>query len=138
MLAGGLILFFVSKDRGVGDAGAMMRIGQSPPITIEIADTESARVEGLSGRSALSENAGMLFVFDVADYHTFWMKDMQFPIDIIWIRDGLVVGVSENLMPEGPNPTAIYAPPKPVDSVLEVFAGFVEEHGIRAGDAVTF
>lgn len=54
-------------------------------IRVDIADTVVTRTQGLSGRTSLAETDGMLFVFENADRYGFWMKDMNFAIDIIWI-----------------------------------------------------
>lgn len=56
-------------------------------IAVEIADTPSERRLGLSGRESLKLNTGLLFIFDTPDYHSFWMKDMNFPIDIFWLDE---------------------------------------------------
>src|SRR3989344_8940875 len=61
-----------------------IKIGQKT-IFIEIADTQEKQKKGLSGRDNLPEDSGMLFVFKEEGHHQFWMKDMNFSIDIIWI-----------------------------------------------------
>src|SRR4026208_1251957 len=66
-------------------------------LNIEIAQTQIEREKGLSGRDTLPENSGMLFVFDKPDYYAFWMKDMKFPLDFIWIRDQKVVQITEGV-----------------------------------------
>src|SRR3989344_6562762 len=63
-----------------------LSIGETQLI-VEIADTDVTRENGLSDRLTLPENAGMLFIFNTDDYHHFWMKDMNFPLDLIWIDD---------------------------------------------------
>lgn len=110
-------------------------------VFVEIADTDAKRAMGLSGRGSLTEREGMLFVFEEKDITpAFWMKDMQFAIDIIWINDGVVSGVTKNIPPE-PGRTesqlTIYRPPFPIDYVLEVAAGFSDNNSIKIGDSVT-
>lgn len=56
-------------------------------IAVEIADTTAKRRLGLSGRESLAPGTGLLFVFDEPDYHSFWMKEMNFPIDIFWLDE---------------------------------------------------
>ena len=103
---------------------------------VEIADTPEERTKGLSGRPGLAANRGMLFLFDRPDLYGFWMKDMKFSINIIWIKENRVVGITEELEPDtNPNPK-IYYPPTLVDKVLEVRAGVVRERNIRVGDEV--
>lgn len=113
-----------------------LRIG-TLSIPVEIARTDAERARGLSGRMVLPENEGMLFVFERAGMYQFWMPEMRFPIDILWIENGKVVGITPNISNEfDPKNPMIYSPPSPVRSVLEVNAGFAEKHGIRLEDAV--
>lgn len=100
-------------------------------IVIEIAKTEKDREKGLSGRAQLDVNSGMLFEFDRPDRYAFWMKDMKFDLDFIWIRDNRVVYLSEHIT----NPTTLY-PPIPVEKVLEVNSDFVQQNHIAIGDKI--
>ena len=111
----------------------------STAIRVEIADTEQSRTRGLSGRSSLDPDKGMLFVFPKANYYTFWMPDMNFPLDIIWMdQNKIVVGVSQDLPPlQDKTKPIYYVPPKPSQYVLEVNAGFAKKFGIKEGNAVT-
>lgn len=89
---------------------------------IEIADTPFAREQGLSGRTEISEDYGMLFIFPEKGDYGFWMKDMKVPIDVFWIADdGTIVGIEHELSPDT-YPEAVY-PPLPVRYVLETKAG---------------
>jgi hypothetical protein len=110
---------------------------RSATVKVEIASTPEQRVKGLSGRTSLAENAGLLFLFEKSNSPTFWMKDMRFPIDIIWIRDGAVVDIDANVpAPQpGENPAARTSP-EPVDAVLELPAGAAAEQKIHVGDPV--
>jgi uncharacterized membrane protein (UPF0127 family) len=137
IVIGGLILLIFLSVTRMDARGVALRIGQAPLLMVEIANTETARMQGLSNRPLLSENRGMFFLFNEAGYHTFWMKDMRFSLDIIWMREGMVVGITENALPEGANPVKIYASPTAVDSVLEVAGGFASRYGVVAGDTVT-
>ena len=78
----------------------------------------------------------MLFVFKEEGYYPFWMKDMKFPLDIIWINDSKVIDITYGAQTEGSTPTNIYRPNNPVKYVLEVNAGFALENNIRIGDPV--
>lgn len=101
-------------------------------LEIEIADTDAARAQGLSGRAALAANRGLLFIFDRADYHGFWMKEMNFPIDIIWLDDNWqVIDLTENISPKD-FPTT-YQPRAPARYILEVNAGFIATHRLIIG-----
>ncbi len=110
-------------------------------VSVEVADTESERAQGLSGRERLGDAKGMLFVFDEKDQKpTFWMKDMKFAIDIIWINDDKVSGITKNApAPESDVPLEQlerFPSPTVVDFVLEVDAGFADKHNIEVGDNV--
>lgn len=105
-------------------------------IGVEIADSFEKQRQGLSDREELTQGTGMLFVWDNKQVRTFWMKNMYFPLDIIWITDGQVVNISENLPPEGEVPKNTYSSIFPVDYVLEVNAGFCQRYGIKVGDEV--
>ena len=92
-------------------------------------------MRGLSGRSFLPEGRGMLFVFEKPGRHGFWMKDMKFAIDIIWIDEGFrVKGVSSNISPQSFPRT--FQPPEPIRWALEVTNGWAETHEVKQGDKV--
>lgn len=98
---------------------------------VEIADTREKYIQGLSGRDSLDENKGMLFLFDKPDTYGFWMKDMKFPIDIIWISGDKVIYVLSEVRPDSyPN---LFKPPIPADKVLEINAGLSKKFGIIEG-----
>lgn len=100
---------------------------------VEVAANESARERGLSGRSTLPADAGMWFVLPSADFHGFWMKDMDFAIDLIWISPNREVLKVEHLAPCGGYYCPTYFPPEPAAYVLEVSAGrFAGKPGDRA------
>src|SRR3989338_8913824 len=107
-------------------------------IKAEVADTASEREQGLSGRSSLAADAGMWFVFDQMGRYPFWIIDMNFSIDIIWVDDALrVVEIDRNISPEpGVAPTHLkrYVNQFPARYVLEVPYGTALDHKIKAGD----
>lgn len=108
------------------------------PVTVA---TSSADVEkGLSGRTSLALDEGMLFMFPAPYQYRFWMPDMQFPLDMIWI-DGekKIVDITKNAPPllDKTKPV-FYTPLKPAQYVLEVNAGFSDQHSLTPGDQVTF
>ncbi|MBI5022923.1 MAG: DUF192 domain-containing protein [Candidatus Magasanikbacteria bacterium] len=105
-------------------------------IQVELAKTPKAQTNGLSGRSKLAANQGMLFLFPFAEKRSFWMKDMNFPIDIIWINNGEIVDIAPNLPPAIEANPPVYYPRLPVNAVLEVKAGFSVKNGLKIGDKV--
>jgi uncharacterized membrane protein (UPF0127 family) len=99
-------------------------------VTAQIADTEALRTQGLSGTEPLADHTGMLFVFQTPDLYPFWMKDMKYPIDIIWLDQGQrVVSVKEHATPES-YPES-FKPTSPALYVLEVSDGFVKKYGVK-------
>lgn len=112
---------------------SVIRFPNGDEILVNVARTKKQQTRGLSGRDSLPENEGLLFVHEKVDYQSYWMKEMLFPIDIIWIKNNQIVGFVENAQPQEP-PLTIYTSPVPVDKVLEVNAGFVEENAINVGD----
>ena len=106
-------------------------------IKTELATTFSQQYLGLSNRQTLCADCGMLFVFSDFDEREFVMRDMNFPLDIIFISRGKIINISENLKPEGSNPTYIYKSIAPADMVLEVPGGYAKKQGIKVGDLVS-
>jgi uncharacterized membrane protein (UPF0127 family) len=105
----------------------------STTLYLLIADNEPAREKGLGGLAALHPDQGMLFVFDESDFYPFWMKDMQFPIDMIWLdEDYHIVHIEKNISPDS-YPTE-YVSREKAKYVLEVNAGFAEIHSLKYGD----
>ena len=106
-------------------------------VEVEVADTPSLRERGLSGGEALLEGTGMLFVFAEEGLHSFWMKDMRFSIDILWLTSsGEIIHMEESVSPST-YPTTFLSQ-KPSTYVLELPAGYASVNGIRLGDRVTF
>lgn len=107
-------------------------------IKVEIMDSYDKHVQGLSDKPELDYDTGFLFEFQDKQMRRFWMKNMHFPIDVIWIEDDKVVGVNKNCEPEGEVPDKRYSSVIPVNYVLEVNAGFSDEFDIKEGDFVEF
>jgi uncharacterized protein len=110
-------------------------------FTLEIADTETLREQGLSDRNTMASDHGMLFVFSSPGIQTFWMKDMHFPLDFVWIREGKIIDLTENVpAPEPGQPLGslpVYNPKEPVDQVIELNAGSIRRFAIHMGDTVS-
>ena len=111
-------------------------------LTAYVAITNDQQVKGLSVKDHLKENEGMLFVFERPTRQVFWMKDMRFPIDIIWLdSNGTVVHIEHNLQPCIMTFAFIcpsYIPDKDSLYVLETVAGFSKKHSIKVGTNVDF
>ncbi len=106
---------------------------KSAVLETELADTPEKRQRGLSGHAPLAENQAMLFIFEKPDFYSFWMKDMAFPIDIIWLDGGFsVVGLAQNISPKSFPKT--FLPDSPAMYVLEIQAGLADKLGLVIGD----
>jgi uncharacterized membrane protein (UPF0127 family) len=134
-----------------GPSSALSQVGRSPlqtagitvggvPLTVELAYLPADTSLGLGYRDGLAAGTGMLFLFEGPAQRTFWMRGMQFCIDIVWIENGLIQGAAENVCPE-PAGTAdadltSYVSPVPVTYVLEVPAGWLDTYGLGVGTPV--
>jgi hypothetical protein len=106
-------------------------------FSAEISDKQYLLERGLSYRKSIDDNKAMLFVFPKPDSYKFWMKDMNFPIDMIWLGTGKkIVHIEKNVSPEtypkafGPNSPSMY--------VIEVKAGTSDTLGLSIGQSVDF
>lgn len=106
-------------------------------IYAEVSRTEEARSRGLSGREEICHSCGMLFIFPKKYQYSFWMKGMQFDLDIIWISDNRIVGIEKMVSHDEKN-LNVLKPEVEADRVLEVRAGLSDEWGIMTGDEVIF
>ena len=104
---------------------------------VDVVDTNYLLSKGLSGRMSLDEDRGMLFVFQKPDKYNFWMKDMLFPIDIIWFDQNFkIIYVEKSVSPQ--TYPKIFTPGFNSLYVLEISAGQVQKLGIQIGDEAKF
>lgn len=122
------------KTQQVGENNCSISLnGQKFNITL--ANTNESRAQGLSGTHSLPQNEGKLFVFDTPDTYGFWMKDMNYSIDIIWFdQDWSVVGLQQNVAPQ--TYPKVFYPQNSALYVLEVNAGLSNSLGLGLGDKV--
>lgn len=106
-------------------------------IKAEKASTDQQKEKGLSGRSCIGSDQGMLFIFDKPDYYQFWMKDMKFPIDIVWVnKDKKVINVDSQVQPT--TYPENFKPAQPAKYVLELKSKEARVLGISSGTALDF
>ena len=106
-------------------------------LEVTVADSPEEKEIGLSETTSLSQNQGMIFLFEKPDYHAFWMKNMKLPIDIIYINNDQIVTIQSNVLPPKEEESPIvYIPTEPSDKVLEINAGLSEKYGFKKGDVV--
>jgi len=100
--------------------------------SVWVADSLFEQATGLGDIAHLEPDQGMIFIFPQETEQVFWMKDVAYPIDIIWINDGKVIGS----VTAQPDITLRFKSPDLVNMVLEVPAGTVARDGIKIGDKV--
>ncbi|HEY4494543.1 MAG TPA: DUF192 domain-containing protein [Candidatus Paceibacterota bacterium] len=106
-------------------------------IYITVLETKADREKGLSGVKSLPENEAVLFVFDEAEKYGIWMKDMHFPIDIIWLDEAYrIVHVEENISPE--TFPRVFIPPQKSMYIIEANSSFVDKNEIKVGNVLNF
>jgi len=116
----------------------LLKIG-SIDLLVEIASSPKEYSKGLSNREVLKNGHGMLFVFDDKKIRNFWMKDMNFDLDVVWILENKVIGFQENVpIFSKDGQVTRFSSNVPCDMVLEVKSGWVSENGIKIGDIVDF
>jgi uncharacterized protein len=137
-------LYFIQKYSKNG----ILPIGNNiPTVTIgnnsfkvSIAASGKDQEIGLSETNSIAANQGMIFLFKVPGYYSFWMKNMKFPIDILYINNDTIVTIINDA--KAPKNSAesltIYAPTQPADKVLEIQAGLSNKYHFKNGDKVKY
>lgn len=134
-----IAVFFISsgKERKNfwGNELREIKIGEIV-FQAEIVATPNKRNQGLSQRNDLCESCAMLFLFNEKSRYTFWMKDMNFDLDIIWIDNDEVAHIARNVSRK--KELEIIEPDCEADKVLEINAGLTDKLGIKTGDKIEF
>lgn len=140
LVGSAIIIFFIfyffgttGKSR-VGEYGTVEINGKN--ISVENVSNSYDQYLGLSNRDNLCADCGMLFVFPDKKIEEFVMRNMKFPLDIVFISDNKIINIAENLSPEGVSPVNFYTSSAPVNNVLEINAGYAQKNGIKAGDEI--
>ncbi|HQK63807.1 MAG TPA: DUF192 domain-containing protein [Candidatus Staskawiczbacteria bacterium] len=108
-------------------------------FSVELAKTEAERENGLMFRESLDEGKGMLFIFDRDGIYPMWMKNMQIPLDMIWMdKDGNIVFIKENVQPCGEEECQSITPTKRAYYVLEIKSGLVDAYRLEVGNRASF
>ena len=120
-------------------AHAIVTTSTGKEISVEVADTVEKRSLGLGKRSGLENGWGMLFVFEKRKQHGFWMKDMQFPLDIIWLENHRIVHILRNVQPAKSGVTPpVLTPPVVGNIVLEIDAGRADDLKLQVGQRLKY
>lgn len=144
-----IIIFAVSRGANIlnfnlgtpsQSSGSTAKIGNKT-YSLIVAKTDAEKEKGLSGRNNLDANTGMLFIFEDKGTYGFWMNEMKFPIDIIFINDNKIVDFVENAVPPLAGQSAatlpVYKPSESINYVLEVNAKEISKNKFKRGDTVT-
>lgn len=133
----GLLYWYTQHEGGLKDFFAVTPVMHidGVPLRVQVSATDEERRQGLSGREQLDGLEGMLFVFPESGYHSIWMKDMRFPIDIIWIDESLqIIQIDKEVSPESYPRT--YRPKRPAKYVVETNVHFSDTYSFKEGDSV--
>lgn len=134
ILFGVSILFFINAKKSSHQGYRFPRVTiEEKGYSLEVADSDAEREKGLGKRESLCAECGMLFVFEQPGRYAFWMKDMRFPLDIIWLLGDEVVFVAHEVQP---NFLGMLDPAVSADRVIEVNAGVAND--LNVGEWVKF
>ena len=114
---------------------AQAKLGQEI-IQLEVAKTPQQQALGLMFRTTLAPDRGMLFPFERPRIVGFWMKNCKIPLDMIFLRNGVVKAIQVNALPCQQDPCPTYGPDVPVDQVIELGGERSQELGLKVGDRI--
>lgn len=134
-----LVGWWVLTNKKESDEGWIKLKVNQVVVKVQVRDTMEGRNRGLSGIEKLDEDKGVLFVFKAPAKYSFWMKEMKFDLDVLWIKGDKVVGKLEGVKaPKDGESPARFKSKVLVDKVLEVNSGFIKENGIQVGDEISY
>ena len=134
-----LFIFNLSFAEEIVYSHAIVTTSSGERIPVEVADTHKKRSLGLGKRTSLKKGWGMLFVFEKRKPHRFWMKDMQFPLDIIWLNNNRIVHIIHDAKPANSlGEPEVMTSPVPVNFVLEIAAGRATKLRLKKGQRMKF
>jgi uncharacterized membrane protein (UPF0127 family) len=120
-----------------GSDRAELKIGDEV-FSMRVARSNSELNQGLSGTESMPENEALLFMFPYSNRWGIWMKDMNYPIDIVWLDENKkVLHIEHDVKPES-YPATTYEPESPAKYVVELKAGAAKAHRITIGSQADF
>ncbi|BDA76036.1 hypothetical protein CAL7716_102020 (plasmid) [Calothrix sp. PCC 7716] len=105
-------------------------------IKLEVARSRRELALGLKFRKSIPENTGMLFIVDNPEPIRLWMKDTYIPLDMIFMRDGVVNDIVNNALPCKKEPCPDYGGKLPANQIIEIPSGKTQKLGIKLGDKI--
>ena len=130
-------LFWLFSGRNDDNGSVEARLGDCR-LQLEIAASERSQYRGLSDRDSLCQDCGLLFIFDNQAKRNFVMRDMRFPLDIVYLRDGKVTEILSDLQPEGSNRLTDHISQEDIDMALEINAGQADACRIATSSSIYF
>jgi len=138
LLALCFFLLFCSAKAGK-DKFIKLYFPDGSSVTAELASSDEERQQGLMFREKINEDQGMLFLFEEEGLHSFWMKNMTFSIDILWLdRQKRIVHLAPEVPPCPSDPCPSYAPGAAAMYVLELKSGAAKRHHLKLYDRLEF
>ena len=138
-LALAAIALAVAAPAGATPAVVTLTLPSGKVLQSEIMVSDEDRAMGLMFRPSLALDRGMIFIFETADFHSIWMKNCKFPIDILWLDEAkTVVHVAETVPPCKSDPCPVYNPMRRAWYVIELNAGQARREGAVVGATVRF
>lgn len=103
-------------------------------IDLEVATTPEQQMKGLQFRESLPSDRGMLFPVEPPQPISLWMRNVSFPLDMIFLHEGIVIEIAQQVPPCDRSPCPLYGPDEAVDAVVEVAGGTADQLGLEEGD----
>ena len=128
----GIILFIFYRINPLG----VKVIINGHTFYVNVAVTNSEKERGLGKQTHLDGDHGMIFPYDHKERYSFWMKDMLFPLDFIWLRDKEIMDLTENVPVYTGSKFTVVQPKTEIDTVLELPSGSIKKFNIKIGDKV--
>lgn len=131
----GAVIFYQLNTKSALKTTGKVTIG-SHTFNVEVVKNSKDKQIGLTKYPKINADQGMLFIFDTPATYSFWMKNMKFPLDIVFIKNDKVISFVQNVKPTTSDNPPTYNPDVPSNYVLEINAGLVKKNNIKKGDTV--
>jgi len=139
IVRGASLLLLLASTVSAAPAVIPLKLPSGKVLQVEIMANDEDRAMGLMFRPSLPSDHGLLFVFQQADFHGFWMKNCRFPIDMVWLDESRrVVYVAEGVPPCPSEPCPVYSPMQRAVYVVEMGAGQARREKAALGSTLVF
>lgn len=125
-----------TSEQSLSEAGDGTRSLGTEAVKMDTLETKQEQMKGYTNRKRPPDNHGFLYVLDKPSRYAYWMKNMLFSTDVVWLSaDFRVVDLKAAIAPET-YPDQIFEPVQPASYMLEFADGFIPRHGIEIGDVI--